>query len=99
MVTFTEITSKSVRATYEKTDIEGYKIFGSVSYDKESKITDADGEIREVATQKLLTNFNTYGTGDDARINLTNCLAGKMSEAVAIAEATLADLAATYPEE
>lgn len=98
MVNFTEITSKTVRANYEYDGVEGYMVVGSASYDKDDKIIDADGMIKEVDTERIIANFNTYGVGEDARINLTNCLAGKMGLAVTIAEGTLAELAASYPE-
>lgn len=98
MVKFTEITSKTVRANYEYDEVEGYMVVGSASYDKDDKIIDADGQIKEVDTERIIANFNTYGSGEDARINLTNCLAGKMGLAVTIAEGTLAELAASYPE-
>ena len=98
MVTFGEITSKSLRVNYTKEDMEGYKVVGSANYNKENKLTDANGEIRDVE-EKRIANFNVYGEGEYARVNLTDCLAGMMSEAVEVAEATLADLAATYPEE
>lgn len=98
MIVFGEITSKSLRVNYTKDDIEGYKVVGSVNYNKEHKLTDANGDIRD-AEDKHIANFNVYGEGEYARVNLTDCLAGMMSEAVEVAEATLADLAATYPEE
>ena len=98
MIVFGEITSKSLRVNYTKDDMEGYKVVGSVNYNKENKLTDANGEIRDME-EKRIANFNVYGEGEYARVNLTDCLAGMMSEAVEVAEATLADLAATYPEE
>lgn len=98
MVTITEITSKTIQVNYKKEDIEGYAIAGSATYDKNDAVVNADGAIVEVATNLHVANFNTYGTGEDARINLTNCLAGMMGEAVEIAETTLADLAKTRPE-
>lgn len=98
MVTFGEITSKNLRVNYTKDDMEGYKVVGSANYNKENKPTDANGDIRD-AEGKHIANFNIYGEGEYARINLTDCLAGRMSDAVEVAEATLADLAATYPEE
>ena len=98
MIVFGEITSKSLRVNYTKDDIEGYKVVGRVNYNKENKLTDANGEIRDME-EKRIANFNVYGEGEYARVNLTDCLAGMMSEAVEVAEATLADLAATYPEE
>lgn len=98
MIVFGEITSKSLRVNYTKDDMEGYKVVGSANYNKENKLTDANGEIRDME-EKRIANFNVYGEGEYARVNLTDCLAGMMSEAVEVAEATLADLAATYPEE
>lgn len=98
MVTFGEITMKNIRVSYTKSDIEGYKVAGSASYNKDNKLTDANGDIRDVENVRI-ANFNIYGEGEHTRVNLTDCLAGKMSEAVTIAEATLADLSSTYPQE
>lgn len=98
MVRFEEITQKNVRVNYVKDDMGGYKVVGSVNYNKENKLTDANGDIRD-AEDKHVANFYVYGEGEYARVNLTDCLAGMMSEAVEVAEATLADLAASYPEE
>lgn len=98
MVTFGEITQKNLRVNYVKEDIEGYKVAGNANYNKENKLTDAYGDIRN-AEDMHIANFNVYGEGENARVNLNDCLAGMMSEAVEVAEATLADLAATYPEE
>lgn len=98
MIVFGEITSKNLRVNYTKDDIEGYKVVGSVNYNKENKLTDASGDIRD-AEDKHIANFNVYGEGEFARVNLTDCLAGRMSDAVEVAEATLADLAASFPEE
>ena len=98
MVTFGEITQKNLRVNYVKDDMEGYKVVGNANYNKENKLTDAYGDIRN-AEDMHIANFNVYGEGENARVNLNDCLAGMMSEAVEVAEATLADLAATYPEE
>lgn len=96
MVTFGEITEKTLRANYVKEDMEGYKVVGNATYNKEKKLTNAYGDIRN-AEDKHIANFNAYGEGETARISLTDCLAGMMSEAVEVAEATLADLASQYP--
>ena len=98
MVTFGEITQRNTRVNYTKEDMEGYKVVGSANYNKENKLTDANGEIRDME-EKRIANFNVYGEGEHARVNLTDCLAGMMGEAVEVAEATLADLAADYPKE
>lgn len=98
MVTFGEITSKNLRVNYVKNDIEGYKVVGSASYNKDEKLVDANGDIRD-AEDKHIANFNIYGEGEYTRVNLTDCIAGKMSEAVDVAESTLADLASQNPEE
>lgn len=98
MVTFGEITARNTRVNYTKEDMEGYKVVGSANYNKENKLTDANGDIRD-AEGKHIANFNIYGEDGDTRVNLTDCLAGMMSEAVEVAEATLADLAGTYPQE
>lgn len=99
MVNFTEITNKTVQVNYEKTDLEGYKVVGTASYNKDNEVLNADGEIREVSSNRHIANYNTYGTGADARINLTNCVANMMAKAVTIAEATLLDLSESNPEE
>ena len=98
MVTFGTITHRDIRVNYTKDDMPGYKVVGSANYNKENKLTDANGDIRDVEG-KHIANFNIYGEGGDTRVNLTDCLAGMMSEAVTVAEATLADLAGTYPQE
>lgn len=97
MVTFGEITRKDVRANYTKDDIADYKVVGAANYNKERRLSDANGDIRD-AEGKHIANFNVYNAGGEARVNLTDCLAGMMGKAVEIAEATLADLAADYPE-
>lgn len=99
MVTFREITERNTRVNYTKDDMEGYKVVGNAAYNKENKLTDANGDIRDASTNEHIANFNIYGMGEGTRVNLTDCIAGKMSEAVTVAEATLADLAATYPPE
>ena len=98
MVTFGEITSKNLRVEYTKDDLAGYAVVGSANYNKENKLTDANGDIRD-KEGKHIANFNIYGSGETTRVNLTDCLAGKMGEAVEVAEATLADLSASHPEE
>lgn len=98
MVTFREITNKTLSVNYTKADVEGYKVVGNVTYNKENKIVNADGDIRD-AEDKRIAFFNTYGEGENARINLTDCMADKMAEAAQVANATLADLAQSYPQE
>jgi hypothetical protein len=98
MVRFEEITEKTLRANYVKEDMEGYKVVGNATYNKEKKLTNAYGDIRD-AEDKHIANFNAYGEGEAARISLTDCLAGYMSEAVGVAESTLKDLAGAYPQE
>ena len=98
MVTFGEITQRNTRANYIKDDLSGYKVIGNANYNLQNKLTDANGDIRD-KEDKHIANFNVYGEGEYARVNLTDCIAGRMGEAVEVAEATLADLAATYPQE
>lgn len=98
MVTFGEITSKNLRVNYTKDDLSGYKVIGQATYNKENRLTDANGDIRN-SDNEYIANFNIYGEGEYTRVNLTDCLAGMMSEAVEVAEATLADLASDYPKE
>lgn len=98
MVRFEEITEKTLRANYVKEDMEGYKVVGNATYNKEKKLNNAYGDIRD-AEDKHIANFNAYGEGENARISLTDCLAGMMGEAVGVAEVTLKDLAGAYPQE
>ena len=98
MVTFGEITQRNTRVNYTKEDMEGYKVVGSANYNKENRLTDASGSIRD-AENLYIANFNIYGQGEDARVNLTECKPELMNEAIAVAQATLADLAVQYPEE
>ena len=98
MIKFGEITSKSVRVEYTKSDVEGYKVTGNAIYNKENKLTEAFGRI--ITTKEThVANFNIYGEGEYARINLTDCIPSMMVAATEIAQATLADLAATYLNE
>lgn len=98
MVRFEEITQKNVRVNYIKDDMEDYKVVGSANYDKENKLTEANGSIAG-AENEHIADFNVYGEGESTRINLTNCIPAKMGEAIEVAQATLADLNAQYPEE
>ena len=98
MVTFTETTQRNTRAIYIKDDLSGYKGIVNANYNLQNKLTDANRDIR-YKEDKDIANFNVYGEGEYARVNLTDCIAGRMSEAVEVAEAALADLAATYPQE
>lgn len=98
MVIFGTLTQRDIRVNYTKDDMPGYKVVGNANYDKDNKLTDANGDIRD-AEDRHIANFHIYGEGEYTRVNLTDCLAGMMSEAVEVAEATLADLAGTYPQE
>ena len=97
MVKFGEITSKTVRVPYTKDDVENYVVTGYATYNKDNKLSDANGSIKEGNVN--VSNFSIYGEGENTRINLNDCLAGRMSDAVMLAEATLADLAKSYPAE
>lgn len=98
MVTFGTIERRDTRVNYTKDDLSGYVVIGKATYNKENNLTDASGDIRDLE-DKHLANFNIYGEGEYTRVNLTDCLAGRMSEAVEVAEATLADLSSSYPTE
>lgn len=97
MVKFGEITNKTLSVNFIKDDVADYKVVGNATYNK-GKLSNASGEIRS-ASDEHVANFNTYGEGEFARINLTDCVAGKMADAAGLAEVTLADLAMQYPEE
>ena len=97
MVKFGEITSKTVRVPYTKDDVDGFVVTGYATYNKDNKLTEANGSIRDGEVN--ISNFNIYGAGENTRINLNDCLAGRMGDAVSLAEATLADLSKSYPAE
>ena len=96
MVKFGEITSKTIRVNYTKDDIAGVVVKGSVTYNKDNKLTDANGNI-EGADKKNIGSFDIYGSGEDMRITLKSS-ADKTDEVNDIAKATLADLANGYTE-
>lgn len=89
MVEFVEITERTIRANY-KTD-DG-NVNGTVTYTN-GKMVRATGTIRK--DEQYIANFNTVGD----RVNLVDCDSKMMSVAVELAEAALADLVATHPEE
>lgn len=99
MVNYGTIERRDTRVNYTKDDLTGYKVIGMATYNKDNKLTDASGDIRDAENDTHIANFNIYGEGEYTRVNLTDCLAGRMSEAVEVAEATLSDLAGTYPQE
>lgn len=98
MIKFGTITNKTLSVNFTKESAEGYKVAGNATYDKDNRpnsvtgtITDADG--RQVAC------FHTYGEGEYARVNLTDCMTDRMAEAAAVANETLEDLAKGYQED
>lgn len=97
MVKFTEITEQTIRAIYIKDDIPECKVEGYAVYNIEHKLTDAKGTIRD-NDDVLIAHFRLVGSDEFARVNLTECAADKMTMAVEIAHATLADLNAAYPQ-
>jgi hypothetical protein len=97
MVTFETITKKDVSAPYIKNDYNELVIKGTASYNKENKLTEANGEVKD-AEGKNLGNFNLYGSDEYARISF-NASAKDGDAVYAAAKATLADLVETYPQE
>lgn len=98
MVTYEEIISKTLTVGFKKTDLEGVVVKGNATYNKDNRLTDANGETRDLENAHI-ANFSMYGSGENARINLTDCQPGMMGRASEVAEATLADLASSYPKE
>lgn len=96
MIVFGEITSKTVRATYQ-TVVDGFKVAGSATYNKEHQLTDAHGAI--VEEDNHIGTFNIYGYDNERRMNISDCPPEMMNKAAEIAQSVLADLAATYPRE
>lgn len=98
MVTFGEIEKKDVRIPFTKDDIEGYIVTGVANYDKENKLTQGRGEIRNTEGVRI-ASVTFSNVRNESRVSIGSCLADKMNEAVDIAEATLADLALGYTME
>jgi hypothetical protein len=97
MVVFDTIVRKDITAPYTKTDFNDLVIKGHASYNKENKLTEAQGEVMDEKGQNL-GNFNLYGSDEYARISF-NAAAREGDNVYAAAKATLADLVATYPQE
>ena len=97
MVTFKETISKTLVKAFEKMDIEGYKVVGNATYNKDNKLTDVNATIRDIE-DKHIADFRAYGYGE-ARFDLTNCAPEHIGKAAEIAQETLADLTANYPQE
>lgn len=97
MIEFGAITSKTIRAPYN-IEVDGYKVSGYATYNKENKLTDASGYIK-TAEGQIVGSFNIYGTGEDKRINLNDCTPEKMNDAVEVAKSVIESLSATYPRE
>ena len=98
MITFGELTSKAVRVEYTMSGTEGYRVTGNACYDKENKLIDASGSI--ITKDNVhVANFNIYGEGEFARMNLTDCIPSMLVIATEVAQDTLAGLTSTYPNE
>ena len=98
MVRFGEILTKDVRVPYTKDDIEGVVATGVVAYNKEKKVTNMTGDIRDLK-DNLIARFELAGQVDNLKVRMYECDPKKMVEAMEIAQATIADLAASYPQE
>lgn len=97
MVTFGEITRRDLGVNYTKEDISGYKVAGSVSYNKDNEVTSADGRIY-TTEDVLLGSFNLYGVGDAANISY-NCPLKHAAEVQSVAAKTYADLVKSAPKQ
>lgn len=97
MVTFKETISRSLVKAFEKSDIEGYVVVGNATYNKDNKLTDANANIRD-EYGKHIADFRAFSS-NEARFDLTNCVPEYIGKAAEIAQATLADLSANYPQE
>lgn len=97
MVTFNETISRTLVKAFDKMDVEGYKVAGNATYNKENKLTDANGTIRD-AQDKFIANFRLSNNAE-MKFDLTNCNPEYIGKAAEIAQETLADLTANYPQE
>ena len=98
MVQFGEIVSKNLRVSYTGTEAD-YKVVGNASYDKNNKMIDAYGEMSD-AEGVVIARFSAYGSTEqgDMRTNLNDVVAGRMTAAVMVTEAVLAELVKGYNE-
>lgn len=98
MVQFGEIVSKNLRVNYTGAEAD-YKVVGNASYDKENKMLDAYGEITD-ADGVVIARFSAYGATEhgEMRTNLNDVVAGRMTAAVMVTEAMLAELVKGYNE-
>jgi hypothetical protein len=97
MVTYEEIISKTLTVRFKKTDLEGVVVKGNATYNKDNRLTDANGETLDLENVHI-ASFSLHGSGENAKTNLTDCQPGMMGRASEVAEATLADLASGNPE-
>ena len=99
MVQFGEIVRKDIRVSYTADANDGYKVVGHASYDKDNKMTDAYGEIAD-AEGIIIARFSAYGANEigEMRTNLNDVVSGKMTTAVVVTEAILAELWEGYVE-
>lgn len=96
MLTFTTITQKTVCAKFEH-EVDGYRVNGSATYNKESKLTGATASV-QTADGLHIGNFNVYSVEKDLRINLSECSVEKMEDALSVSKDTLEALSSTYPK-
>lgn len=93
MVEFGEIIEKTIRVGYTMSDVNGCKVTGVATYNKEQKLTRVTGTIKK--DEQLVANFNTMGD----KINLLDCDSEMMNVAVEVADAALDELKNNYPNE
>ena len=97
MIVFGEISSKTIRAPYN-IEVDGYKVSGYATYNKDNRLTDASGDVK-TAEDVHIGSFNVYGIAEDRRINLNDCAADKMNDVAIVARNVIESLSATYPRE
>ena len=97
MITFGTITRRNTQVNFTIEAIDGYKVVGSATYNKENKLIDASGTI-STPDGSMIGSFSIYGEVGDMRVNLNDCIADKMNDVVDVAKETLTSLADTYPQ-
>ena len=97
MITFAKISSKTIRAPYT-IEIDGFKVAGTATYNKENRLTDAYGTIT-TSDGKSIGSFNIHGVEGEKRININDCPSDMMNEAAEVTQKVLAALSSTYPQE
>lgn len=97
MIQFAEILNKTMHVKFNKTDIQGYSVEGTATYDKNNELTHVDGTINCDENQ-YCGNFNAYKSIDNFKLNINDLDSGKYVDVCPVIESTIEDLKQGYIE-